>query len=412
MWKYKCKTQLISLVAAFLAGMVLMFFTISEGSILSSGLFPKEVITFIQSNPVSMYLAGGFVVAGMVNVILIGQLVSSQFNISPFIIFLFLMLIPEYLIVLGSILVIPMVILSIYGIVSLKKTYTNQMKARNLSDDEEIVRIYMIHHKLDDSVKDLANQCRKNVSKITWIYALGIAAIFCIMLLVQNLWIVMIALIFYMMAFNFLLRYRASCFVPITKLLYEKCDPEACASAIIYYSTRHKKVKLTQQSLLAQCLIYMNDPQLAQDVLISYPKKDPSSILTYWSLMAYIDYMLKDEEALLRAQEEASKVRMNLGQTGVLIRSEELAGIENKVHLMNGDLNTCKKYYLNALNKAVLPFQQVDASYYIALISFVEEDYSLAEMYFQKVVQLGNKIYFTKNAQSYLDKIERMNLED
>ena len=79
---------------------------------------------------------------------------------------------------------------------------------------------------------------------------------------------------------------------------------------------------------------------------------------------------------------------------------------------MDGDFNSCKKFFLNALKTAVLPFQQVDASYYIALISFVEEDYSLAKMYFDKVIALGNKIYFVEKAKAYVDKIEQMNLED
>jgi len=217
--------------------------------------------------------------------------------------------------------------------------------------------------------------------------------------------------LFYMMAFNALLRYRAQCFIPITKLLYENCDPQACFSAIVYYSTKRNKIKLTQKSLLAQCLIYMDDPELAQDILITYPRKDAASTLTYWSLMGYIDYMLKDEAALIRCKEEASKVRMNFGPTGVMIRSEEIASIENKIRLMNGDFNECKKYYLASLKHSPFPFQQVDASYYIALISFVQEDYNIAKMYFEKVVELGNTMYFVKKAESYLTKINNLNLD-
>lgn len=412
MWKYKCKSQFISLSVSFIVGVVLMFFTLSNDAVLSSGIFPKEVLTFIENNPFAIYLAGGFTVAGIVNVLLVGQLVINQFHVSPFLIFLVLMALPDYILLIGVLLVVPMYILSIYGMISLKTTYATQMKSRNLTNDEELVRIYSIHHKLDESYKEMAVQIRKNITKVTWIYMLGIVALFFVMILINNLWLVMGLIVFYMIAFNALLRYRASLFTPIASLLYEKCDPEACASAIIYYSTRRKKIKLSNQTLLAQCLIYLNDPQLAQDVLISFPKKDSSSILTYWTLIAYSSYLLKDEDALVRAKEEASRVKMNFGQTGVFIRSEELASIENKIHLMDGDLNESKKFYLNALKKAVFPFQQVDSSYYIALISFVQEDYSLARMYFEKVVQLGNKMYFVENAKAYLEKIDRMNLQD
>jgi hypothetical protein len=129
---------------------------------------------------------------------------------------------------------------------------------------------------------------------------LGIVAVMSIIFLVDNIWITMAALLFYMMAFNLIARYRSSCMIPITKLLYEECNPEACISALIYYSTnRRGKIKLSNQSLMAQALIYLNDPQLAQDVLITYPRKDAASVLTYWSLMAYIYYLLKDEQGLL-----------------------------------------------------------------------------------------------------------------
>ena len=412
MWKYKCKTQLISLTVSFLVGVALMFFTMSGDNLAMSGILPPEALAIIEAHPVAMYIAGGFSIAGIVNVLLVGQLIIAQFHVSPFLVFLFLMMLPNYIVLIGIVLVIPMYILSIYGMLSLRTTYTSQMKARNLTNDEELIRIYTIHHTLNEDYKDLANQCRKNIDKVSLIYALGIIALFFVMILVDNLMIIMVAIVFYMMAFNYLLRYRAASFVPITQLLYEKCDPEACASAIIYYSTRGKKVKLKQQALLAQCLIYMNDPQLAQDVLISYPKKDSTSTLTYWSLMAYASYLLKDEDALIRARDEVSQVKSRMSNTGVFLRSEELASIENKIHLMDGDFNSCKKFFLNALKTAVLPFQQVDASYYIALISFVEEDYSLAKMYFDKVITLGNKIYFVEKAKAYVDKIEAMNLED
>lgn len=412
MWKYKCKSQFFVLLISFFAGVLLMAFTFSNSAIMNADILPAEVISFMKSNIVLTYVAGGMTVAGIVNVILITQMLMPLSQWAPFMIFAMLFIAPDYVFIASIVLVIPMMILSLYGWLSLRSNMTREMRSRKISDEQEIVRIYQIHHALLPEYKEMAIACRKNVERVSAIYALGIVAIFCIMLFVNNLWILIIALFFYMMAFNALLRYRTSCFIPITKLLYEKCDPEACASAIIYYSTKGKKIRLTQKALFAQCLIYMNDPELAQDVLITYPRKDPASALTYWSLMAYIDYLLKDEEALERAEEEASRVRLNFGPTGVMIRSEELASIKNKVNLMNGDFNECKKFYLNALKRSPFPFQQADASYYIALISFVQEEYKVAKMYFEKVVQIGNKLYFVKNAKAYLDKIDNMDLSD
>lgn len=412
MWKYKCKSQFFILLASFFVGVLLMFFTFSNSILLSSGVLPAEVIDFMQSNIVLTYISGGLAAAGIVNAVLISQMLIPLNSWAPYLIFLLLFIAPEYVLMISTFLVIPMLILTLYGWLSLRKQTQDSLRESHISGDEEIVRIYQIHHTLDPAYKDLAKKCRSAIDRVTAIYILGIVAIFCIMVFVSNIWVLLVALMFYMLAFNALLRYRSQCFIPITRLLYEQCDPEACFSAIVYYSTKRGKIKLAQKSLLAQCLIYMDDPELAQDVLITYPRKDPASVLTYWSLMGYIDYMLKDEDALIRAKEEASKVRFNFGPTGVMIRSEEIASIENKINLMNGDFNACKKFYLNALKRSPFPFQQVDASYYIALIGFVQEDYRIAQMYFQKVVQLGNKMYFVPKAENYLNKIENMNLEE
>ena len=56
-------------------------------------------------------------------------------------------------------------------------------------------------------------------------------------------------------------------------------------------------------TILAQCLIYMDEPELAQDVLTRFPKKDKMSIIQYWTLMAYIYYLLKDEHSIERCKE-------------------------------------------------------------------------------------------------------------
>ena len=77
---------------------------------------------------------------------------------------------------------------------------------------------------------------------------------------------------------------------------------------------------------------------------------------------------------------------------------------------MNGELNTCRKYYLKRLQTARVACQQVDASYYIGLISFVEQDYPLADVYFKRVVAMGNKMSFVSKAQGYLDKLSQMNI--
>ena len=417
---------MISLIVAFVVGVGLSVIVFSRGIDISSDIFSSslsslpgadtqaidQVLKYLQNNMWILYMGDGLLISGIINVIYIGQYLTVRFNISPWIVMCIIFFLPEYMIYIGTILVIPAFIVCIYGMLSLRSSISKERREFNFSSDDELVRMYKIHHKLDESYKELAKSCRKNVRKLTSIYALGIVALFVILFVVNNIMLLAVLLMFYLFAFNLVLRYRAVSLLPITKLLYDDCNPEACASAIIYYSTNRKgHTRLTQHTLLAQCLIYLNDPELAQDVLISYPRKDAASSLQYWSLMSYIDYMLKDEEALNRCKEEAQSVRLNYGRAGVMIQSEEMASIENKIHLMDGDFNTCKKYYLQGLQRACFAFQQVDSCYYIALISFVEEDYKLARMYFEKVIEIGNRMYFVEKAKSYLEKIDAINPE-
>lgn len=408
---------------AFVVGLGLSAVVFSSGVDLNSDMFSSalsqapgvntealnQVLAYLQNNMWILYLGDALLISGIINIIYIGQYVTARFNISPWIIMFLIFFLPEYMIYIGTLLVIPAFIVCIYGMLSLRSSISKERREFNFSNDDELVRMYKIHHNLDESYKELAKTCRKNVRKLNGIYALGIVALLVILILINNMLLLAVLLMFYLFAFNLVLRYRAVSLLPITKLLYEDCDPEACASAIIYYCTNSKgHTRLKQHTLLAQCLIYLNDPELAQDVLISYPRKDAASSLQYWSLMSYIDYMLKDEDGLSRCKEEAQSIRLHYGRAGIMIQSEEMAAIENKIHLMDGDFNTCKKYYLQGLQRANFPFQQVDSCYYIALISFVEEDYKLARMYFEKVLEIGNRMYFVEKAKNYLAKIDKI----
>lgn len=423
MWKYRCKSHLIAMSVAFVVGLALSAVVFSSGVDLNSDMFSSalsqapgvntealnQVLAYLQNNMWILYLGDALLISGIINIIYIGQYVTARFNISPWIIMFLIFFLPEYMIYIGTLLVIPAFIVCIYGMLSLRSSISKERREFNFSNDDELVRMYKIHHNLDESYKELAKTCRKNVRKLNGIYALGIVALLVILILINNMLLLAVLLMFYLFAFNLVLRYRAVSLLPITKLLYEDCDPEACASAIIYYCTNSKgHTRLKQHTLLAQCLIYLNDPELAQDVLISYPRKDAASSLQYWSLMSYIDYMLKDEDGLARCKEEAQSIRLHYGRAGIMIQSEEMAAIENKIHLMDGDFNTCKKYYLQGLQRANFPFQQVDSCYYIALISFVEEDYKLARMYFEKVLEIGNRMYFVEKAKNYLAKIDKI----
>lgn len=63
---------------------------------------------------------------------------------------------PEYMIYIGTLLVIPAFIVCIYGMLSLRSSISKERREFNFSNDDELVRMYKIHHNLDESYKELA----------------------------------------------------------------------------------------------------------------------------------------------------------------------------------------------------------------------------------------------------------------
>ena len=79
--------------------------------------------------------------------------------------------------------------------------------------------------------KELPWSVKKNVRKFTVVYTLGVIAALCVLFFVQNFVVLVLLLVFLFMSFNYLMRFFANSLMPIRLLLYQNCDPEACASA-------------------------------------------------------------------------------------------------------------------------------------------------------------------------------------
>lgn len=407
MWKYKCRSQFFTLLGSFVAGFLMaMFFSNSSFFTQLQQTLPPEYASVLTSNPILINISCGLAFAGLVNVFLIGNLLSSYYSGTMFLFMFFVVMFPEYAILLGVISLPVVLAVTLYGWISLSLSTRGALSQAKISGDDEIVRIYQLHHTLDPKYEALAKETRATVFKINLAYTLGLVAVFCALFFLDNLLIAMLLVILCFFAFQYLARLRAGSFNAISALLVTNCDPEACMSALIYYAKHGSHYRLKNRALIAQCLIYLNEPGLAQDVLIAFPRSTPNNIMAYDSLMGYIYYMLKDENGLIRCKDDLAKIRPNLGAMGMMIKSEELAALENRINLMRGDFNACKKYYLNLLKRTASNLQKADCDYYIALISFVQEDYIVAKMYFERTIQTGNKLYFVRNARNYLEKIE------
>ena len=87
MWKYRCKSHLISLIVAFAVGVGLSVIVFSSGIDISSDIFSSslsslpgadtqaidQVLKYLQNNMWILYMGDGLLISGIINVIYIGQ---------------------------------------------------------------------------------------------------------------------------------------------------------------------------------------------------------------------------------------------------------------------------------------------------------------------------------------------------
>lgn len=408
MWKYKCRNQLLGLVLAFVAGFAMTFFFNADDIFLElvNESVPTEMAAVFISNPWLIGVSSGIGFMGLLNIFLIVSLISVTNTAALFMITILAFMVPEYAIMAGILGIPVMIVVDLYGWLSLRSSQKKALAKAHIKGDDDIVQAYLSRHPLDHEFEAIANEARTSVQKINFGYTLGIIAEFCALFFFQNLFVSMMLVFVCIIGIQYLQRIRAASLNNISTILINDCNPEGCMSALIYFGKKGNHYKLKSRALVAQCLVYLNEPELAQQVLIEFPKSNAANVMAYDSLMGYTYYMLKDEEGLIRCKNEMENVRPGMGAMMMMIKSEELGSLLNKISLMKGDFNTCKKYYLNLLKRSTSNLQRADSSYYIALISFVQQDYVVAKMYFEKVLQIGNKLYFVTNARNYLSKIE------
>ena len=177
MWKYRCKTHLIALLVSFGIGVLFGLITyfiygdtlqiylqeIAREAGVSSAEF--AMIRDWMTNPALQAGMTGIVFAGLVNIVFLAQYLASKSSYAPLIFIVLLLMASVYLLLIGILLLIPAVVVCIYGMLSLRSSLSFQRQQRNFSDDDEIVRIYKIHHTLDENVKKVALECKRNVRK-------------------------------------------------------------------------------------------------------------------------------------------------------------------------------------------------------------------------------------------------------
>lgn len=414
MWKYECKRHLLYLLISAAAGAVLFGITIDDSFIKEiTGLYDWMPIEAARQAYELRWAVGGLVGAALVNGLLLARYLISYFNISPMVVLLVILLassVFQFLMIAGLLLLIPTVLVCLYGMLTVRSSAAKNFRSLPSGDGNEVERIYRLHHPFKEDVASLATKCRKESDRWTLIYFLGLIALMCLLLIIPSLALMMLIVMGYALLSVYVFRLRAQSVVPINSLLFDQCDPLACASAILCFSRRGKRLNLKMHLLFAQCMLCLDDPQLAMDalVLMRRNRSNSSMELNYQTLMAEANYHLGDQSALERNLEAVRSTRVNIGAAGNLMLQETIAAIQNKLYLMNEHFDQCEAYYKQVLPQLKLRLQLVNAHYYLGMIAFVRKDFFDAKDHFRFVAENANTTSYRPKAEKYLAMIERL----
>lgn len=413
MWKYQCKKHLVILLLTLVFGAVLfgpMAYQREYIDTLIRQSVPVEMAAEFMKTEWVYYLLGALTISGLANGLMILTYVVQRFHIPFFIVFFLLMLggIP-IIEMIGTICVIPAIFVCIYGML----TIPNRGKRKEFVKDKvtnvaEVERVYRLHHAYLSEYESLGKKIAGAHLKMNLLYAVGLVAVILVILYVEDILIVFLAMMMYSALCFQLTRRKQQALQPIISLLYDECNPQACASAIFAYAKQsRRKRSFPMPQHLAQCMIYLNDPHLAIDVLAINPQNRGSFIFAYHSLMAYAYYQLGDSSMVKYHYDECEKAGQKVSNGPIqMIKTQCLEGIQNKLDLMNQDFERSRSFYEKAMPSVGFEFQRVDFKYYLGLIAFVEKDLVEAERCFRYVIEHGGSIYYVEKAQSFMQTIE------
>lgn len=420
MWKYQCKRHLIAVLIGMVVGLF-VFHDISKAMIpqsiaqLAEMGFNSAELTATMKNDTMIYVMSMLFGGGMINTFLLIYYLMQRFN--PLVLFLamiFINPVVDIALLVGVIGLIPAIIVCIYGILTTpNRGKHKQFEKVQVSSVSEIERVYRLHHAYLDEYEGMAKRLFMTNISITVLYALGVLTLI-LSFNIDNYAISMMVLFAYIIILFYVIKKKNENVQPIVALLYEQCNPEACASAIFALAKKmHAKKNFPLGQYLAQCMIYMNDPHLAIDVLACTKRNNVNLTMAYHSIMAYANYQLGDESEVRRHYDECEKLNVRgVNSPLAMVKQQYLQSIENKLNLMDKDFEKSRTFYQQALDTTTMEFQKVDFRYYLGLIAFVQEDIWEAKTQFDYVTAHGNGMYFVEKARKFLMMIDQIRTQE
>lgn len=420
MWKYQCKRHLIAVLIGMVVGLF-VFHDMSKTMIVdvlaqvqAQGFNDPEMVAIMKSDTM-IYVMGMLCGGGMINTFLLIYYLMQRFN--PLVLFLamiFINPVVDIALAVGVIGLIPAIIVCIYGILTTpNRGKHKQFEKIQVSSVSEIERVYRLHHAYLDEYEGMAKRLFMTNISITVLYALGVLTLI-LSFNINNYAISMMVLFAYIIILFYVIKKKNENVQPIVTLLYEQCNPEACASAIFALAKKmHAKKYFPLGQYLAQCMIYMNDPHLAIDVLACTKRNNVNLTMAYHSIMAYANYQLGDESEVRRHYDECEKLNVRgVNSPLAMVKQQYLQSIENKLNLMDKDFEKSRTFYQQALDTTTMEFQKVDFRYYLGLIAFVQEDIWEAKTQFEYVTAHGNGMYFVEKARKFLMMIDQIRTQE
>ena len=199
MWKYQCKRHLLSLLIGAAVGMLLFGGIIDEeliDEVVKLNWMPEETVRTLLSMP---WLIGAVIGASALNGVLLLVYLVQKFNVSPMVLFLLFFLMPIFTIIMaiGMILLIPTIVVCIYGMVTVRNSAAKNFRSLPNGNGNEVERVYRLHHEFKEDVSALALKCRKESDRWTAVYVLGLVALICLTLIIQNLMVMFFVFLLY-----------------------------------------------------------------------------------------------------------------------------------------------------------------------------------------------------------------------
>lgn len=417
MWKYGCKNHLLYVLLAMIAGAVLFgLFGFGKEAILvalqtmeETMNIPSEQYKFFVENSWYLAMFGAFYIGGFVNGLMLVFALNRKFHLNYIVVLAIFLLGGDLILLAGGFLLLPTIVVCIYGMVTIpNRKERKALKQSKVSSVDELKRLYELHYKIDEKGTAIGSEAASNLMKIAVLNALAIGIYFLVIIYVANTFIVLIAGAILMMLLFMINRMQSKAMAPVASLLYDQCNPQACASAIFAMAKKlHRKRVLPLSVQFGESMIYLNDPHLCIDALALQKNQKGTGFITYHTLMAEAYYLLGDKMMVTTHYEEVEKA-IEMGQINAVFANQVLETIQCRIHMMDENFEAVKQYYLKYQGLMQRKSQLVELNYYVGLLAFVEKDFESAKKGFEFIVKYGGSTYFKEKAEKLLETLEKI----